>query len=402
MSRVGTCSARRRTAPGAGTAIRFPGRGSPRRPRTLSLLPAGSTERPSPRRFGRVGAGSSADDAFGEPDRLALDFGDSYPTRTRERPPIFVRPGVGSILVGGRNLTAGLTAEGDPVSQCRVPAPAGRRVAHRPLDPLLHEERLPTSHRATSSAAWYTGILREPGIHDEELDKILELRRLWWMDHGLGAALPSYRIPDVHFRRWGELVEISWDDSEWRTVPSGVVLTEIPGAAPLPVNEVVGVLERWCRSLLEALAISPEAVAQAGDLLTRLDALCSPSRTLDRLRYAAGQKIERIAMHLRKVAGVTEGTLQDTMRALLGSSDGAPGYYAVLTAPVLLFRSAAPNLSDIDIHALLDLCHKAPERGASADFQRSRRAIACPLRARKRRSKATTWRSTSARPRDPG
>jgi Zn-dependent peptidase ImmA (M78 family) len=244
---------------------------------------------------------------------------------------------------------------------------------------MLHEERLPTSLEATSSAAWYVRVLDELGNDDDRNDELLEMRQQWWMDHGLGAALPGYRIPDVHFRRWGEDVELSWDDSEWRSVPGGLVLSELPGVTRLPIADVVGVLEGWCRGLLNSLVKNPDAAERASRLLARLDQLGAASCTLDRLRYAAGQMIERFASNLRKRACIAEGTLQDTIRALLGCTDGAPRYYAELTAPVLLFRSAAPALSNADLHTLISLCDDAPERNQSQEFQRVRKAVPCPF-----------------------
>jgi Zn-dependent peptidase ImmA (M78 family) len=318
---------------------------------------------------------------FGALERFALEFELVPDPDAAGDPALRASWGRLRIWVAGRNLTGGSIPEGDRVSDAECPLLPLAEWLIDHWDPMLHEERLPTPLKATSSAAWYARSLDELEQDADAVDEILDARREWWMDHGLGAALPGYRIPDVHFRRSGELIELSWDDSEWRTVPSGIVLSELPGVTRLPVAEVVGVLESWCRSLLAALAASPDAAVQARPLafLARLDDLRSAQRTLNRLRFAAGQKIERMAGHLRKVAGVAEGNLQDTMGALLGVRDGIPGYYAVLTAPVLLFRSAAPELSDTDLHALIALCDEAPEREPSADFQRARRAVACPL-----------------------
>jgi hypothetical protein len=117
---------------------------------------------------------------------------------------------------------------------------------------------LPTPGGALSSASWHVESLGDPPRDADRLDRLLSQREHWWARHGLGAALPDFRIPDLHFRRFGQDVELSWDDREWRSVDGGIHLVQQPGSAHLPVAEVVGVLAGWCGDLLAQLGPTHE------------------------------------------------------------------------------------------------------------------------------------------------
>lgn len=75
-----------------------------------------------------------------------------------------------------------------------------------------------------------------------ELESLLRDRDAYWRRHGLGSALTAFRIPDLHLRRRGEAIELSWDDREWRSVPTGITLAERPGFALMPALEVAELL----------------------------------------------------------------------------------------------------------------------------------------------------------------
>lgn len=264
------------------------------------------------------------------------------------------------IWVGGRNLTAATSADARH-EQAECPLLPVIDWLIGAWDPLLHEERFPWPVQVISSAEWHIESISELDSEDAHLDERLDERHAWWQRHGLGASLPDYRIPDVHFRRYAEEIEISWDDREWRTVPEGVTLIEAAGVAWFPVAETAAVLESWCRSALDVLATLPETAPRAAELRARLDDLRSSARQEKRLLWAAGEAIVRAARRIRSLVGLEDDGLADTVRSLLGvRGEPAAAYYAVLPAPTLLFRSASPRISDTDLHALLDLCAKAP------------------------------------------
>jgi len=274
------------------------------------------------------------------------------------------------IWVGGRNLTAGVSASGAYLTEAACPALPIVKWLLDNWDPLLHQERLPRPAHAASSAAWYVASLKEVPSKSDDLDTLLDIRRAWWKNHGLGAALPDFRIPDVHFRRFAESIEISWDDHDWRTVPGGINLVEPPGAAYLPVEEVVEVLLGWCRDVLDCVldvlahgtTSTQSEISQAkgdiADLQMKLSQLNSVGRQEKRLRLAAGVDIERAARRIRSIAGIDNIDIKDTVRSLLGMKHSpSGGFFARLSLPVLLYRSASPQLSESDLENLIGLCN---------------------------------------------
>lgn len=258
------------------------------------------------------------------------------------------------VWVGGRNLTIG-RVDGASVDAAEVPLLPIVRWLSTAWNPLLHEERLPRPGYLGSAASWRMDGLASLTDGDE-LDRLLEDRDAWWRRHGLGAALPEYRIPDVHIRRLGKSAEISWDDREWRTVPRGVRLVESPGAVVMEIEAVARVLFDWSIAVLDELEPATEAQPVVVELRRRLLDIEAGSDPLERLTWAAGPVIDRTARYYRRMLGVTSGTVEDTVRSLLGVGKTVRGGLVTpLTLPVMLCRSASPALSTSDLQQLLDL-----------------------------------------------
>lgn len=278
--------------------------------------------------------------------------------------------------VAGRNLTSGIAADGTSIDRAECPLlPIVAWFVDR-WDALFHEERLPSDYEAISSAQWHSRVLQSAKDDDAAFDELMDERLAWWNNHGLGSALPDYRIPDLHIRRRDKHVELSWDDSEWRAVASGVQLSFQPGVVTLTIDFVCSTVSDWCRAVLRDVA----ATADVSQLMSRLNALASSERTLPRLLLAAGMsKLSAAADRLRKLAGVEDGAVEDTIKQLVGLGSGSPArLYATLTVPVLLFRSARPSLSEGDLHALIRLSSDAA-RGSSTLELDLRSPRPCPL-----------------------
>jgi Zn-dependent peptidase ImmA (M78 family) len=280
--------------------------------------------------------------------------------------------------------------DGTVVDEAQVPLfPIVRWLVDH-WDPLFHEERLPRSSSHERAVDWYLESIarlpRSPG----KASALLEDRERWWNRHGLGASLPDYRIPDLQIRRSGTDVELSWNDLEWRTVPTGVVLVEQPGKALLPAPEVAGVLHAFCESvsavLSDALPDSDTALQDVRTLQGDLQRIREPdrSRVLERFKWAVGFSLDETARRLREMAGIVEGTVEDTVAALLGLKGEleSPGLVAPFTVPVLLYRSASPNLSADDLHTLLRLTRGdgASQTPELAQYVRPARASGSPSR----------------------
>lgn len=274
------------------------------------------------------------------------------------------------IWVAGHNLTLGHTRDGEPVDAAEVPLLPVVEWLADVWDPLLHEERLPRKSKALSAASWRVEALARLPSSAADLDSLLEERDDYWRRHGLGSALSAFRVPDLHLRRRGDEIELSWDDREWRSIPTGVTLAERPGYALAPLLTVAEVLLGFADSLLAALAECSGAPSEA---VTRIDLLRrrfashrSADRHAERLRWMAGVDLEGGARRLLALVGLDRGSVKDTVRTLLGlDSAREPAPVTHATVPALLFRSVNPRLSTDDLTRLLELARE--DRGPLSD-----------------------------------
>ncbi len=312
---------------------------------------------------------------LGERRQLAIGFAlVADPDTDEQRPERAGSWGAFQLWVAGRNLTAGVTPDGASTDQVECPLlPLVAWLAGN-WDVLFHESRLPRGGNYTTSARWHTR-----SIEAIEADaKVADVRLDWWRRHGLGAALPDYRIPDVHIRRMGDAVELSWDDSEWRSVQPGIVLSEAQGAALIPAERVAALLYEWCQAVVQECRAQSDANV-LDDLHAKLNALNSPARAVDRLRIAAGMaSLEKAAKRLLDLTGLAGGDVLRTVATMLGVQQGLeePRLVMPVTVPVLLFRSSAPTLTEADLDQLLALV--PPSSGAGVCFS-ARKLTPCPL-----------------------
>lgn len=283
------------------------------------------------------------------------------------------------VWVAGRCLTRGYSAEHELLPEVEVPLAPVLRWMLESWDALFHEERLPVGGgRSTTSIAWYLDVLHDER-HDADFLALLATREHWWKHHALGSAVPSFRIPDIHLRRFGQRVEISWSDAEWRTCGPGAQMLESPGAALVEIEVVTSALAGWCGALLDELESKPIAPVECAGLRALLHELRSPVRQLVRLGFAAQAWIDPVVDQIRKRAGVTDGSREATVRALLGARPPGDRLYETLPVPALLFRSASPQLNSSDVQQLLDLCSAPVQPGRLHEFQSSAAPPALPM-----------------------
>jgi Zn-dependent peptidase ImmA (M78 family) len=266
----------------------------------------------------------------------------------------------------GRNLTAGITADGDDRAVAELPLLPIIRWFVEHWDPLLHEERLPVETDADTAARWRVESMLDLPSDDRELEKLLALREQHWQDHGLGAALPGFRVPDLHLRRFGNDLELSWDDREWRSVSPGLQLSERAGAAIFPAAEIVGVLEAFVERSLTAL--ERVCAAEVAALRAAFQALLVPERRGARLRLATGEAVMGFARRLKTLVADGAKPVSEIFASLVGTEDHerVPARFAEFPTPVLLFRSAAPDLSPVDADTLATLCADMRGEGKAA------------------------------------
>ncbi len=311
----------------------------------------------------------------GDKRTLAFEFLLTEDPDSQSPPEVAASWGRMRVWVAGRNLTSGLSVAGQALDTVECPLLPIVRWFIDSWDPIFHEERLPRPKWSTS-AGWHTRALASASADDATLDRLLDDRTTWWNHHGMGAALPGFRIPDVHFRRLGEDVEISWNDREWRGVPGGVDATVEPGVVTLPIDGVCTVVQKWCRAVLDVVSHTCDVQVEFG----ALSDLTSPTRTRSRLMLTAGLKnLKAVASRIRQAAGVFDGPLDATVDQLLGIAGQPSGQlFAKFTVPVMLFRSANPALSEQDLSCLFSMLSEFGV-GDTSSFVERRTPCDCPL-----------------------
>lgn len=282
------------------------------------------------------------------------------------------------LWVAARNLTVGYSAGNKLHEWVEAPLVPVLRWLVTSWEYLLHEERLPLCLETNSAADWRSAALARLPDNQEKLLSLLAMREAYWTRHGLGSALPEYRIPDLHFRRVGNDIELSWDDREWRSVGTGIVIQEPPGSICLPIEDVAPVLEQFVQDALTQMPVLAAPAAARDSLQRDFEALASPDRFIQRMAISTGELVRAAAEHLRQLVGGTT-SLDEALRSLLRleADDQSADRWSRLPVPVLLFRSTSPTLSTTDVTTLATVCIQ--NRGtASPAYMSLRERAPCP------------------------
>ncbi|MDE0104180.1 MAG: ImmA/IrrE family metallo-endopeptidase [Bryobacterales bacterium] len=196
------------------------------------------------------------------------------------------------IWVQGTNLCAHLE-EGETVESSHwYLLPLLEWIA-RSWDPMLHEERLPCSNNATDG---WSGLRRNalpsPAL-DERTEETWEADwQQWWSRHAIAAASEGGLFPDVVFRRFRDLVEISWGHCRPVGIPEHVsFLANGPEAVRLKPKDVAEPLYEVVKASADYLSrVSPDS-ARVRDLNRAIRGVATP-RVDGRLRWLAGAGID--------------------------------------------------------------------------------------------------------------
>ena len=300
---------------------------------------------------------------FGDIARFALGF-NLIPAPDQGSTPLRrVSWGQLQVWVAGRNLTAGISRDRAVVNCAEVPlAPIVAWIAEN-WDPMLHETRLPLPSESHGSAAWCVDCLISLPEEDAELDRLLDDRAQWRNRHAIGSSLPDFRLPDLQLRRVNSGIELSWDDREWRSVPNGISLLESSGTVIIPANEVAQVLYEWSIATARKLQEFPESAEFAESMLRLLESHLTTPSTLKRLQWAAGQHLQKAAQDARRLIGLTNDGIDETVQALLGISEpDSKALITPLTIPAMLFRSVSPELTSADLCRLSQAVNQLPSK----------------------------------------
>jgi Zn-dependent peptidase ImmA (M78 family) len=216
-------------------------------------------------------------------------------------------------------------------------------------DVLLHESRLPVRNLAAD--AWTTmAATAFPPESSLSLQKEEEWRgkwKRWWDDHCILAARSGGLFPSVFFRRWQDLIEVSWGTAPVAGQPSHYRFLASKGFERLPAGEVA-------QALFDVLE----------DAVVHLRKALPDSERIERLHNAVS-KIPTVAKSQRMaiLSGLDKDrwdSLEEAIRgrcpeAAFESVFAGEGTDLVVTTPgsaALMFGSASPTLEDSDVHEL--------------------------------------------------
>ena len=164
-------------------------------------------------------------------------------------------------------------------------------------DPLLHEERLPCANNAEDGwRALLANRFPSPALNQEQEDGWDTWWHRWWSRHAIAAASEGGLFPDVVFRRYRDLVEISWGDTRSSGMPDHFSFTAAgPDAVRLSPQDVAVPLYDVLRAAAECLAGAlPDSVRvrELGRALRRIDT----NRLDGRLMWLAGTGTDRVGV----------------------------------------------------------------------------------------------------------
>ncbi len=123
---------------------------------------------------------------------------------------------------------------------------------------LVNEEPFPVapSGRVRDACDWYNATDSAPVVLDAAEERAFFLARSeWWQNHGLRGSALEAALPNISFRRFGESLEVSWDNETWGSPQSKLSYVERRGAELVPASIVAAVL-------LKALVDATSALEQ--------------------------------------------------------------------------------------------------------------------------------------------
>jgi Zn-dependent peptidase ImmA (M78 family) len=234
-------------------------------------------------------------------------------------------------------------------------------------NPLLHEEVLPNSNIAETAAAALEATRNPPALVEEaEAISWDEERYEWWSRHSIRTARAGGLLPNVVFRRFRDLIEVSWNEEPLTGAPPGFRFSASSGSSvllPEQVAQPMYDLATAAANYLYELAPGHERFTK---LRNRLAGLTSPVEHGSRLEWLAGlRETPPLTGRLRGTASEREmhRRWEEIVAALngAGNPDAAMAALAVEESPLvitgschaaLMFSSMSPTVSENDVRTL--------------------------------------------------
>lgn len=216
---------------------------------------------------------------------------------------------------------------------------------------LLHEEDFAWAERSAAPAV--SAVSRRmhkliDAVDPQGQKDYLEAQE-WRQAHALDSAANGGLLPDVHFRRYLDFVEVSWTSGAPLFGPNDFRFTSEPGVAYLPVRDVATPLWdalQWVRETGAAQASSEQdltAFEMLGQHLSRLES----QTVIDFASYLIG----------RRAAEAAKRSLEELGAGGLFSQERVPAVPAVerFSPAIAMYGGLAPNLTDEDVATLSEV-----------------------------------------------
>jgi len=292
---------------------------------------------------------SHSSNAFGDKKKFFISYALTEDPDLDVAPELKASWGKIELWVAGRNLTRALIGQNETVAAEVYLLPIAQWFIDN-WDVIFHEERLSEQGAFPNASDWHTQGIKKLSSRNPDFDERLKHRQAWYQKHGLASCLKGFQFPDLIFRRYENLMELSWDNFEQEQLPSHVRLSEKSGNAYLELEDVSEVVKHWCCDFMSALK---RDLGSASAVLNALEekwlGLGQADKFLERLNILAGRDLKALKL--------TEKNKQFLESCLTKPAD-LPAALDVIKAappPVVMFRSASPYISEADANALLDL-----------------------------------------------
>ncbi len=219
-------------------------------------------------------------------------------------------------------------------------------------DPLLHEER-PALRNAGLSAAESAMRTRVPPLSLKDVDEFrwLDEWASWWSRHSIRAGMAGGVFPDLYFRRYRDLVEVSTGAEPPAGVPEHVYFltpNRTHYVDPVPVaGSVYAVLTAATQELGRRLPGS-DRVAR---LATRLQNLSSAERVPQRMAWTVGlgAEFDRYLELQAEVEAALAPVEADVRHALTGPGRGSDLLAYGTVSARLLYGAFSPSTVTADV-----------------------------------------------------
>ena len=244
-------------------------------------------------------------------------------------------------------------------------------------DPLFHEEKPP--HKQTRGSDGWSCLSDNPFpppalSEEEDLDWLAGWQE-WWNRHCLQAAREGGLFPGIVFRRWRQLVEVSWGPDGLVGAPPHFRFAQSRGHARFDPKQVTRPLYEVLGEAIRQLATWVPGSKRLADLAERHQKLQS-DRSTERLGWLAGIGAERWRAFLDSLREHRQFSRQ-AIAELLSYEEPDRLVVSGSCRAALMFGTLSPNLSEADMLALASqLIQSTGSAGASSRLEALARSTA--------------------------